>query len=298
VGAIAANMVFLIVDGTNLAHRAYHALKNSQDGIPVSSSGVSIASSSSVLRSLLTIVQHHHATHLAVVFDNAEQTFRHTLYSDYKAGRKEKDAALTADIQTLQDLLMLSGVGIVTPVGYEADDAIATLITLAKSQPTLIYSSDRDLWQLVSNTTSVLCPSKGLITPDQVKSILGVRPTQVTDYKALKGDSTDNIPGIRGMGAKMAIGVLEHYESIEDYYAASMSKITGRPYTLMKQGEAEARLSKQLAVLVNHVPLEDSVDQFAIQRLDFTEMLVALKELGLTNIANSYLAYFGQHLAK
>jgi DNA polymerase I len=285
--------MFIIADETNLAHRAYHALKNTPDGIPVSASGVPIASCSSVMRSLLALLKQYHATHLAVIFDNNEKTFRHTLYPDYKAGRTEKDASLITDIRVLQELLIAAGIGIIAPTGYEADDVIATLTTLAGGQPVLIYSGDRDLWQLVNDTTSVLCPSKGRITPADVNAILGVRADQVADYKALKGDSADNIPGIRGMGAKMATGVLSQYDTLEAFYATRISVITGRPYTLLKLGEADARLSKQLAVLVNTLSLGCSLDALAIEQIHLNRMLEKLRDLGLSGIAKGYESQFG-----
>jgi DNA polymerase-1 len=283
--------MILVVDGTNLAHRAYHALKNTRDGIPVSASGVPIASCSSVLRSLLAAVKEHQATHLAVAFDNDQPTFRHELYPDYKKGRKEKEPTLIADIQVLQTLLIESGIGITAPIGYEAGDVIATLNELAHDRRTLIYSSDRDLWQLIDETTKVLSPGKGEIKSSGVQEMWGIKATQVVDYKALKGDTTDTIPGVRGIGEKMALELLTQYESIEDIYA-HIGEITGRPYTLLKPNQADAQLSKHLATLVRDVPIDRTLDSFGIEQFQVSGMVEKLAELGLSKLAKSYKDYF------
>ncbi len=284
-------MGLIIVDGTNLAHRAYYALKNTQHGIPISPKGVPIASCSSVLQSLLTVVQEHNASHLAVAFDNAYPTFRHELYPQYKSGRKEKEDLLVRDIQTLQTLLIEAEIGIVAPIGYEADDVVATLRKLAPDLPALIYSNDRDLWQLIDQTTTVLCPSKGKITPDGVQKFWGIKAEQVTDYKGLRGDSTDNIPGVRGIGKKLAGELLSKYESVEDIYA-NIGKITGSPYTKLKPNEEIARLSKNLATLEAAIPLNQTLDSFALDRFRVREMAGTLATLGLDRLADRYSSFF------
>ena len=206
--------------------------------------------------------------------------------------RRERQS-LSRDLQTLQTVLEQAGVAVVAPIGYEADDLIATFNALAKQEECLIYSGDRDLFQLVSPTTTVLYPSsrKGAILtvkPEQVQNLMNVRASQVIDYKALKGDSTDNIPGIKGMGDKTALALLARYDSVEDIYT-HIGEITGRPYTLLKKGEPEARLSKMLATLVADIPLSSiTLQQFDLRNFDVEAMVVTLNSLGLATIAQSY----------
>lgn len=281
--------MLLLVDGTNLGCRAYHALKNTRDGIPVSKTGLPIASASVVLKSLPTLIRQSRATHVAVAFDNGDPTFRHTLYPDYKNKGSEKDALLKQDLQQLQQALLALGIGIVAPPNYEADDLIATLIETIADE-SIIYSSDRDLLQLVTSKVSVLYPGaqNGLMTPDLIRIKMGVLPHQVADYKALAGDASDCIPGVQGIGPKRASELLNRYSSVEDIYT-NLGKITGTLYTKLRAGKEDAALYKQITVLVRDAPLPENVlHRFALRNLNLEAFVASLKPLGLADLSENY----------
>jgi DNA polymerase I len=279
--------MYLFVDGTNLAHRAYYALKNTESGIPVTRSGIPIAATQIILRSLLAILQAQPITHVAISFDNDQKTWRHERYSDYKAGRREKDEILIKDLKTVQDLCISSGLGILAPIGHEADDLIASLCRMAAGQPVLISSGDRDLWQLVNENVSVLCPSKGIVTPETVEQILGIKASQILDYKALRGDSSDHIPGVTGIGEKTAIKLLQDYQDIEGIYE-SIWRITGRAYKALRYSKEDAMLSRQLVTLSQHLEIDQTLEDFAIAKLNRVELSRQLSALDLADLAARY----------
>lgn len=281
----------LVVDGTNVAHRAYYALKATPNGVPVSPSGEPVAATSIVLRSLLELLRQHNPTHVAVCFDNNQDTFRHKLFADYKAGRSKKDDLLVADLALFKSILCQSKMGIEAPAGIEADDLVATLSAQFDGTK-LVYSADRDLLQLADDSTVILYPSSKKKTvlallPADIKVMMQVYPNQISDYKALRGDATDNIPGIKGVGEKTAVDLLSRFQSIEDIYK-NIGKITGRTYTLLKQGESDARLSKQLASLVMNATLPSTVESFNFNNFDIDAIAPILNDLGLHTIVRIY----------
>jgi DNA polymerase-1 len=285
--------MLLIVDGTNLAHRAYHALKATPTGIPVSAQGIPIASIGTVLRSLLTAIREYRCSSVAVVFDNGLPTWRHEVFPGYKAHDKERDERLIQDIDLLRDALELAGIGIVAPAGYEADDLIGAIAQQSKDEQVLLYSGDRDLFQLVSDRIWQIYPRHGkqpvlLVQPEQVVELMGVNPNQIADYKALCGDKSDNISGIKGIGEKIALPLLRKYNTIGGIYE-NISLITGRPYTLLKRGKEAAELSKKLALLKTDIPMSlEFYQQIKISNIDLTILVPTLLDLGLSTIAQDY----------
>jgi len=283
----------LLIDGTNMAHRAYFGLKNSPTGLLISPSGEPITVCATVLKSLLMLRRDYRPTHIVVAFDNTEKTYRHRLYPAYKAARMEKDAALVKDLHRLQEILATLKLSLLAPPGFEADDVLASLVHHYKLKPVLVYSGDRDLFGVVDDRCTVLYPSTKYrstltITPTEVQSMMGVMPTQIADYKALRGDSIDNIPGVTGIGEKMAVSLLNEYETIEQIYA-NLGKITGTRYTRLKKGKADAEISKQLALLRTDIPLDiDTIVPFETACKHIDKIAPILQSLGLGAIASSF----------
>ncbi|MGG6267109.1 5'-3' exonuclease [Leptolyngbya sp. AN03gr2] len=280
---------FVIVDGSNVAHRAYHALKQSRDGIPVSLDKTSIASTSVVLKALPRWIQLFKATHLAVIFDNGGLTFRHKRYAEYKAGR-EKDEYLQQDVRTLKTLLVQSSIGCIAPMQYEADDAIATLCHRAIDQSiakVVIVSNDQDLWQLIQEKVVVLCPDRGLIDSKTVKQKMGLLPSQIPDYKALRGDISDSIPGIKGIGEVTAVHLLNQYNNIDGIYK-NIWRIQGRAYHALYRQEAVVTQYQALTQLKTDTPMRRSVASFKIESLNFELLIQPLQTWGMKDLARQY----------
>jgi DNA polymerase-1 len=206
---------------------------------------------------------------MAIAFDLGLPTFRHEADDTYKADRPGTPEDFVPDLKNLQELLDALNLKIVTAAGYEADDVLGTLAQTASAAgyKVKILTGDRDLFQLVDPAKEIsvlyfspeaLKGSRASITefgPEEVKEKLGVAPSQVVDYKALCGDKSDNIPGVKGIGEKTAVQLLNTYDSLEKIYAA-LSEIKGATQKKLEAGKEDAEKSRYLAAIVVDVPLE------------------------------------------
>ena len=188
------------------------------------------------LKSLLEVIDTQTPEYLAIAFDLGQPTFRHEADENYKADRPEPPEDLIIDLRNLQDLLKAFNLTVITAPGYEADDILGTLAKKASATgfKVKILSGDQDLFQLIDAEKGIsvlhLPGGKGSIPqeffPEEVKEKLGILPTQVVDYKALCGDKSDNIPGVRGIGEKTAVKLLNEYGCLSEIYA-SLEQIKG-----------------------------------------------------------------------
>lgn len=211
---------FLIVDGNSLMFRAYHALPL------MDADGVYTNAIYGFLTMLLKAVKEENARYLAVCFDEHAPTFRHTAYPDYKAGRSATPPELIQQLESIRALLGNMGIRWHAIAGWEADDLMGTLARYGEKSGVapLLLTGDRDALQLVSDTTGLMFTRKGIsetirFTPQTVYEEYGFRPDQVTDWKGMAGDSSDNIPGIPGVGDKTAVKLLQQYGSLEEILA-------------------------------------------------------------------------------
>ncbi len=260
----------LILDGNSVLHRAYYALPDWRNR-----SGEATAGVYGFLSMLLKAIEELKPTHLAVVFDNPAPTFRHNMYVGYQTNR-EKDRQISEDIwgqvEKLKIVFEKMGVPVFCVAGFEADDLAGTLArqaTSLKSQiPTdvIIITGDKDYMQLVNDRVMLYMPQKGLsdgkiIDADGVREKLGVDPDQVIEYKALVGDSSDNYPGVVGIGPKTAIILLEKYKTFENIYKKLDSRLHGNDDISegVKQklinGYEGGELSRRLATMNTESPV-------------------------------------------
>src|SRR3989344_3314713 len=211
----------LILDGNSVLHRAYYALPDWRNR-----SGEATAGVYGFLSMMLKSIEELKPTHLAVVFDHPSPTFRHTMYVGYQHQR-EKDRQVSEDIwgqiDKLKRVFQLIGLPVYQLEGFEADDVIGTISAQCSvlSAQCIIITGDRDLMQLVNDKVNLYMPIKGvsdtvIVGRDKVKERLGIWPEQVIDYKALCGDSSDNYPGVPGIGPKTAIKLLEEFGTFEE----------------------------------------------------------------------------------
>jgi 5'-3' exonuclease len=244
----------LVVDGDSLAHRAYHALPKSLRTAKGRPSGALIGFANFLLR----LWQAESPRAVLVGWDSlGTPTYRHEALVGYQAGR-HFDEALLEQLDLLPRLVAAMGFAIAKASGYEADDFLAAAVGVEEAQGgiALVVTSDRDAYQLVSDRTTVLQPVKGVselarIDPDGVRERYGVEPKQVPDFIALRGDSSDRIPGASGVGPKTAAAILREHGSLEAALAA------GR---FGAQGE-ELRLYLRIATLDASAPLPSLADQ-------------------------------------
>jgi DNA polymerase-1 len=258
-----------LVDGNSLAYRAYFALPETiatSEGFPTNA----LYGFASMLIKVLTEFA---PASVIVAWDARERTFRHEDYEDYKAGRKPMPDLLQQQWPYFEDLVAAFGLPSLKKEGYEADDILATLAEEAKRQGvrSVIVTGDRDMLQLVDDDISVMANTKGVsevvvYTPQKVVERYGVTPDEVPDFIGLKGDSSDNIPGVPGVGEKTAAQLVQQFGSVENLYEHLAEAGSQKRQALLAEHEQAARLSKQLAQQVTDVPLEADVEALIGER--------------------------------
>ena len=267
----------LILDGNSVLHRAYYALPDWRNR-----SGEATAGVYGFLSMLLKAIEELKPTHLAVVFDCPEPTFRHNMYVGYQTNR-EKDRQISEDIwgqvEKLKTVFEKMGVPVYAIPSFEADDVIGTIAKKSK-QGVIIITGDRDLMQLVDDNVSLYMPQKGLsdgiiVDRDKVKERLGVWPEQVVDYKALVGDSSDNYPGVVGIGPKTAVKLLENFKTFEN-----VVKKSGNQKVI--DGYEGGELSKRLAEIRTDAPVRLDRTKCEVPSVD--KITEVFKELGYKSL--------------
>ena len=253
----------ILIDGNSLMNRAFYATP-----VFTTKSGVPTNGVFGFIKLLLKIISDKKPTYAAVAFDLHAPTFRHQMYSDYKAGRKPMPDDLAAQMPILKDTLRLMNIMICEKAGFEADDLIGTIAKKFNVQ-TYIYTGDRDSYQLVDATTNVCFTRKGVsdileLTADNFHDEIGLTPTQIIDLKALMGDKSDNIPGVAGVGEKTAMGLLEQYSDLDGVYA-HIDEIKGALNTKLTENKESAYFSKQLATIDINAPIEISLADCVIK---------------------------------
>jgi DNA polymerase-1 len=204
-----------LIDGTALAYRSYYAFIRRP---LVNSRGENVSAVYGFASSLIKLLREVDPSHIAVVFDRPEPTFRHEVYEDYKATREEMPDEMADQLPAIRELVEVFGIPALEKPGYEADDIIGTLVTEASEAGyrSVIVSGDKDFFQLVDENVTVLDPMKDIeYTPEKVEETFGVPPALVPDVLGLMGDSSDNVPGVPGVGRKTAVDLVSRYGSIE-----------------------------------------------------------------------------------
>lgn len=303
------NKLFILIDGHSLAFRAYYAFAKSRSGALRTSTGIPTSVCFGFLNSLMQLLETQKPTYLAVAFDLAAPSFRHETDINYKANRQETPEDFRPDLTNLQSLLTAMNIPIVTSVGYEADDVLGTLAKQAgdAGYTVKILTGDRDLFQLVDEEkkTTVLYLDINAVkstsgqgyrefNSQAVTEKLGVTPKQVVDFKALCGDKSDNIPGVRGIGEKTAIDLLKNYDNLDNIYA-NLELIKGTVKTKLLEGKPAAESSRYLAKIALDAPVSLEEDKFRLCGFDKRLVKPLLERLELKKIAQK-LDQIQQHL--
>ena len=274
--------IFLLVDGNSLMHRAFHALPL------MDADGVYTNAVYGFLSMLLKVIKEENVQYLAVCFDEHGPTFRHTVYADYKAGRRETPPELRQQFGTILSLLDEMGIRRFSLQGWEADDLLGTLSLkgAAAGAAPLLLTGDRDALQLVGGGTELMFTRKGIsetirFTPSKVYEEYGFTPEQVTDWKGLAGDSSDNIPGVPGVGDKTAVKLLQEYGTLEGVLG-NADKVKGKLGEKLVTYAEQARFSKDLATIRRDAPVEFTLAACAMP--DLRKGIPALTRLKLNSI--------------
>lgn len=281
-----------LVDGSGFIFRAYHALPpmTRSDGTPVNA----VFGFTKMLMKLMSDTE---ADYVAVIFDAARRNFRNEIYAAYKAHRPEAPEDLVPQFPLLRDAVAALNVPCIEMQNYEADDLIATYTRDARERgwQVTIVSSDKDLMQLVGNGVSLFDAMKNIeIGPDQVREKFGVGPDKVIDVQALAGDSSDNVPGVSGIGVKTAAQLIEEYGNLENLLAhAEEIKQPKRREKLIAEAE-NARISKQLVTLKLDVPVEATIDDFRNKGPDDEKLLKFVQENGFRSLVPALEARLGR----
>ncbi|NCT56004.1 hypothetical protein GW755_04145 [bacterium] len=273
----------LVIDFFNLMHRAFHAYPKdfaTTDGRPTNAVY-------GLTNLLLTYIKKVNPTHIVVAFEDDEQpTFRSTEYTGYKANRtwaednKEESEMFYKQVPYILEVLQAFNIPYIKCNGYEADDVVGTLAKkVSKDTEIIILSNDQDMLQLVdSPNVKVLRPARPPFVKEkefgakEVKEKFGFGPKKIPDYKGLRGDPSDNIPGVKGIGEKTATELLMQFESLEDIYT-NISKIEKkRTQTLLAESAEQAVMSKRLATIITGCPIEIDMEKYKVKDFNLSEV--------------------------
>jgi DNA polymerase I len=294
--AITNNPTFILVDGHSLAFRSYFAFAKGKNGGLRTKVGIPTSVCFGFLKCLLEVITTQQPQAIAVAFDLRLPTFRHEADNTYKAGRAETPEDFIPDLANLQELLNGFNLPVLTAPGYEADDILGTLAqkAAAAGYRVKILSGDKDLFQLIDADKGItvlnfspeaLKRSTNSITEfraEQVQEKLGILPTQIVDFKALCGDKSDNIPGVKGIGEKTAVKLLNTYNSLDNVYD-SLTELQGTIKEKLINGKENAFHSRYLAQIVVDVPIEVDLEDCKLTGFDSSILTPILEKLEFNN---------------
>jgi len=291
---------FYLIDGSGYIFRAYYALPpltRKSDGLPVGA----VSGFCSMLFKLLEDSKSNEnlqkPTHFAVIFDAARKTFRNEIYSDYKANRSEAPDDLAPQFEYIRRSVVAFNLPSVDLQNYEADDLIATYAEqiLAKGAKVTIVSSDKDLMQLFRKDVRLFDPMKNkFITPEDIVAKFGVGPEKVIDVQSLAGDSSDNVPGVPGIGVKTAAELINKYGTLEKLLDnAQEIKQNKRRETLIENKD-KAIISKKLVTLLKDAPVKREIEEFRLKEIDKDKLYKFLREMEFNRLLSSVISAYGE----
>jgi len=271
-----------LIDGSGYIFRAFHALPpltRPSDGLPVGA----VHGFCAMLWKLLQDARKASGpTHIAVIFDASEKTFRNDIYKDYKAHRPPAPEELVPQFSLIRDAVKAFNIACIEQLGFEADDLIATYTkhTINDGGDVTIVSSDKDLMQLVRSGVSMLDTMKNRsIGPDEVRERFGVPPERVIDVQALAGDSIDNVPGVPGIGIKTAAELINEYGDLETLLGRAAEIKQPKRRERLIEHALQARLSFELVKLKDDVPLEVTTDRLGVRQPEAERLLGFLRDM-------------------
>ena len=275
-------MSLLIVDGYGFVFRAYHSLPplTSNDGTPV-------GAVYGFVNMLLKLLDNHKDDKITIALDSGQKNFRHEIYADYKANRPPAPDDLVVQFPIIKEAIEALDLFPLVQNNLEADDLIAAYAINAadKDEEVTIVSSDKDLMQLINNKVKMFDPMKNkIIDENAVIEKFGIKPTQVSDYLSLLGDSSDNVPGVKGIGAKSASELLLKYDSMDKIYENIDEITTPRRQNLLKEGKELAYLSKDLVNLHKDYDLDINLEKLVYNGYNSEKLQQFLTKYGFKKL--------------
>ena len=274
----------VLIDGYSLLFRAFHALPLMDNGQGEYTNAVY-----GFMNMLLKVLSSEKPQALAVAFDVDKHTFRHESFADYKAGRAPTPEEMKGQVESVKQLLGDMHVPILQKQGYEADDILGTVSRLCEEEgiECVLVTGDRDSYQLAGDCTRILYTKKGIsdtenVTTEWIKEKYGLSPAQLIDVKSLMGDASDNIPGVSGIGEKTAVKLIGEYGSLENLLSRAEGELKGAVRDKILRGADSARMSRFLAEINRHVPVEFRFEDCRIS--GFEGALPLLRRLKLKTI--------------
>lgn len=271
---------FLILDGNSILFRAFYALpplKNKK--------GVYTNAIYGFLSMLYKLLDEYKPDYICTAFDPKKPTFRHEKYKEYKAGRAKAPNELVMQFGLIRDVLSVHGIKYMEIEGYEADDIAGTLAINASEDNVEVFlvTSDKDYLQLVKDDINVLLTKKGvtnvaLYNKDVLNEEYGITPEEFIELKALMGDSSDNIPGVKGVGEKTGLKLIQEYRTLDNIYE-NIDKIKGKLKEKLETEKIQAYLSKELSKIVLDLPIDFDIEEFKIQEPNPEKLMEIYKEL-------------------
>ena len=291
---------FYLIDGSGYIFRAYYALPpltRKSDGLPTGA----VSGFCSMLFKLLEDAKSDQnlqkPTHFAVIFDSARKTFRNEIYSDYKANRSEAPDDLAPQFEYIRKSVLAFNLPSIDLPNYEADDLIATYVDqiLNKGAKVTIVSSDKDLMQLYKKGVRIYDPMKNkFITDEDVIKKFGVDSSKVIDVQSLAGDSSDNVPGVPGIGIKTAAELINKYGTLENLLSlAHEIKQNKRRETLIENKD-KALISKKLVTLDHRSPVKSQLSDFKLKNIDKEKLYKFLREMEFNRLLSSAISAYGE----
>ena len=289
---------FVLIDGNSIMNRAFYGIMGSK--MLTTRDGKYTNAVYGFLAILFKLIEDTNPQYMAVAFDLKAPTARHKLYEGYKANRKGMPEELAEQMPLIKEILRAMNIDIVEKEGYEADDVLGTLSRYGEKQGlhVTILSGDRDTFQLATDNVTIRIPrTKGgktetdLFDRSKIIETYGLEPKQLIEVKGLQGDTSDNIPGVPGIGEKTALSLIQKYGSIDNLYSKiekNEDDLKGKQREKIKDNKALAELSKTLGTINLEVPIEETLEQFKVEEWDKQKVLKLFKELNF----NRYIERF------
>ncbi|WP_418792093.1 DNA polymerase I [Phosphitispora sp. TUW77] len=279
----------MILDGNSLIYRAFYAIP-----LLTSSEGIYTNAVYGFINMMLKVLSDEKPGCIAVAFDKGKVTFRNEKFDDYKGTRKATPDELKPQFAYVKEILKAMNIPIYELEGYEADDLIGTVTRKAEEEgyASIVVTGDRDALQLISQATSVMLTKKGISETevydiDKVMEKYGLVPEQMIDVKGLMGDSSDNIPGVPGIGEKTALKLINTYGSLENIYE-NINELTPKMREKLDENHDMAFLSRELATIVRDVPFELDLMECHLEEPDYEKLMPLLRKLEFKTLINSF----------
>ena len=291
---------FYLIDGSGYIFRAYYALpplSRKSDGLPTGAVNGFCTMLHKLLEDSRSDASKNKPTHFVVIFDSARKNFRNEIYKDYKANRTETPEDLAPQFEYIRKSVEAFNVTSTEMLNYEADDLIATYTDkiIKKGAKVTIVSGDKDLMQLVKPGVRLYDPMKSRVLGNkEVKEKFGVEPSKVVDVQALAGDSSDNVPGVPGIGIKTAAELINKYKSLETLLEKAHEIPQNKRRETILENKNKAILSRKLVELKNDVPVKQKIETFTLKKINKEKLYDFLREMEFNRLLSQVISRYGE----